>query len=262
MTTVSEGESGPDRGYDKAAGKGGPILRVAIVTLFPELFEVFLRTSFVGRAQRDGTLQVHLEQLREHGLGAHRAVDDTPYGGGPGMVMRVDCVVAAMESAETKCQFQPKGHRILLTPQGFRFSQARALSWVESKDLLFVCGRYEGFDDRIRAFVDEEASLGDFILMGGEIPAMAAVEACARLVNGVLGNNESTCNESFSSSCSGMLEYPQFTRPLSFRGHEVPEVLRGGDHAKIQMWRDIESRARTRERRPDLIADKSVGGGR
>jgi tRNA (guanine37-N1)-methyltransferase len=262
VTSIPENASFCDCGSDQVAREPGSALRIAIVTLFPELFESFLGVSFVGRARRDGMLQVHLEHLREHGLGTHRAVDDTPYGGGPGMVMRVDCVVASMESAEATCEFRPKGHRILLTPQGRRFTQQRAVHWVELNNLVFVCGRYEGFDERIRAFVDEESSLGDFILMGGEIPAMAAVEACTRLVDGVLGNNASARDESFSTARSGMLEYPQYTRPVTFRGHEVPEVLRSGDHAKIHAWRDVESRARTRERRPDLCTDDSIGDGR
>jgi tRNA (guanine37-N1)-methyltransferase len=262
VTSAPENASCLDSGFDQVAAERRPAFRVAIVTLFPELFESFLRTSFIGRARRDGLLHVHLEHLREHGLGVHRAVDDTPYGGGPGMVMRVDCVVASMESAEQACEFQPKGHRILLTPHGSRFTQEKSIRWVELNNLVFVCGRYEGFDERIRAFVDEESSLGDFILMGGEIPAMAAVEACTRLLDGVLGNSTSVRDESFSAARSGMLEYPQYTRPLTFRGHEVPEVLRSGDHAKIQAWRDDESRARTRARRPDLLANDSTGDGR
>ncbi len=234
----------------RAQGHG---LRVALVTLFPELFDTFLRTSFIGKARREGRLSVHLEPLREQGLGNHKSVDDTPYGGGAGMVMRVDCTVLAVESAEMKCQFRPKGYRILLTPQGCPFNQSLAQNWVRGGELVIICGRYEGFDERIRDFVDEEISLGDFILMGGEVPAMAILEACTRLLGGVLGNEASTCEESFSVARRGMLEYPQYTRPMEFRGLEVPEVLRGGDHARIGAWREEQSRARTRQRRPELV---------
>ncbi len=237
-----------------------PVLRVAVITLFPELFDPFLATSFVGRAQNQGSLSVHLEPLREQGVGKHKSVDDTPYGGGAGMVMRVDCTVAAIENAETICKFLPKGHRVLLTPQGTRFNQARAHQWVQGGQIVLICGRYEGFDERIREFVDEEVSIGDFVLMGGEIPAMALLEACTRLLDGVLGNAVSNQDESFSNARAGMLEYPQYTRPLAYRGREVPEILRSGDHARIKAWREQESRARTRVRRPDL-EDKYPRGG-
>jgi len=241
-------------GYQPQPGTQGSTLRIAVVTLFPELFDPFVRTSFVGKAQRDDKLRIHLEHLRNYGLGPHRSVDDTPYGGGAGMVMRVDCVLACIEGAEAQSQFVPKGHRVLLSPQGKRFNQQTAVRWVGTNDLVFICGRYEGFDERVRGFVDEESSLGDFILMGGEIAAMAAVEACARLVDGVLGNAESPRDESFSTTCSGMLEYPQYTRPATFLGRDVPEILRSGDHARIRAWREAESQQRTRERRPDLCS--------
>lgn len=241
-------------------GPHGSALRIAVVTLFPELFDPFVRTSFVGKAQREDKLSIHLEPMRGYGLGPHRSVDDTPYGGGAGMVMRVDCVLACIEGAEAQSHFVPKGHRILLSPQGKRFDQHTAGRWVDTNDLVFICGRYEGFDERVRGFVDEESSLGDFILMGGEIAAMAAIEACARLVDGVLGNAESPRDESFSATCSGLLEYPQYTRPATFRGNDVPEILRSGDHARIRAWREAESQQRTRERRPDLcstVGDRS-----
>ena len=241
-------EAGDTKDCEPARG-----LSVALITLFPELFDTFLRTSFIGKARSEGQLSVHLEPLREQGLGKHKSIDDTPYGGGAGMVMRVDCTVFAIESAEARCQFQPKGHRILLTPQGRVFTQSLAQRWAQRGDLVIICGRYEGFDERIRDFVDEEVSLGDFILMGGEVPAMAILEACTRLLGGVLGNEASTCDESFSVARRGMLEYPQYTRPLEFRGRQVPDVLRSGDHARIDAWRERQSRARTRQRRPDLV---------
>jgi tRNA (guanine37-N1)-methyltransferase len=226
-------------------------MKVSIVTLFPELFAPFLVTSFVGRAIEAGILQVKLEPLRSHGLGKHASVDDTPYGGGSGMVMRVDCLVAAMENAERELGEQ-RAHRVLLTPQGRRFDQAMAIELAAYPSNLLICGRYEGFDERIRGFVDAELSLGDFVLTGGEVAAMAVVEACVRLLPGVLGNADSVREESFSPACGGLLEYPQYTRPQSFRGHEVPEVLRSGDHAKIAAWRKQRALERTHARRPDL----------
>jgi tRNA (guanine37-N1)-methyltransferase len=240
--------------------KSNLVLQVAVVTLFPELFDTFLRTSFLARAQNEGALAVHLEPLREQGLGRHKGIDDTPYGGGAGMVMRVDCTVCAIESAESKCKFVPKGNRVLLTPQGRRFEQSQARRLAQVNNLVLICGRYEGFDERVREFVDEELSLGDFVLMGGEIPAMAVLEACTRLINGVLGNAMSTQDESFSRARRGMLEYPQYTRPWDFRGCRVPDILRSGDHARIEAWREQESRNRTLQRRPDLVENKSKGG--
>jgi tRNA (guanine37-N1)-methyltransferase len=227
-------------------------MRVGIVTLFPELFDAFLATSFVARAIDAGTLRVHLEALREHGLGKHRSVDDTPYGGGSGMVMRPDCVVAAMESAEQALAVEGRSHRVLLTPQGQPLGQSMVRRLSGQDSLLLVCGRYEGFDERVRRHVDEELSLGDFVLTGGEVAAMAVIEACVRLLPGVLGNADSVAQESFSEGWDGLLEYPQFTRPLSFRGLEVPEILRSGDHGRIAAWRREQAEARTRERRPDL----------
>jgi tRNA (guanine37-N1)-methyltransferase len=226
-------------------------MRIAIVTLFPELFEPFLATSLVGRAKESGAIQVHLENLRAHGHGRHLSVDDTPYGGGSGMVMRPDCVVAAIEAASAHFGDTPPW-RVLLTPQGERFSQATARVLVDRQNLILICGRYEGFDERVRSFVDQELSIGDFVLTGGEIPAMTVIEACIRLLPGVLGNENSPSEESFSEVCAGLLEYPQYTRPGNFRGLEVPEVLRSGDHEKIRSWRREQSRLRTRARRPDL----------
>jgi tRNA (guanine37-N1)-methyltransferase len=233
-------------------------MKLGVVTLFPDLFASFFTTSFVGRAVADGVLAVHLEALREHGLGAHRAVDDTPYGGGSGMVMRPDCVVSAMESAEAALSRLPgavaRPQRVLLTPQGRVFDQRVARRLSESPALVLVCGRYEGFDERIRYFADEELSLGSFVLTGGEVAAMAVVEAVVRLLPGVLGNADSVEEESFSPACRGLLEYPQFTRPTNFRGYGVPDVLRSGDHEKVALYRRAESVSRTAVRRPDLLS--------
>jgi tRNA (guanine37-N1)-methyltransferase len=227
-------------------------MHVAVVTLFPELFAPFLRTSFVGRAVERRVLSVHLEDLRPHGLGNHLSIDDTPYGGGSGMVMRPDCVVAAMEAAERALAVTVRPRRILLTPQGKRFDQARARALSEVPALVLVCGRYEGFDERVRYFADDELSLGDFVLTGGEVAAMSVIESTVRLLPNVLGNQESVREESFSPACGGELEYPQFTRPQAFRGYEVPELLRSGDHEKIAAWRRTAARQRSRARRPDL----------
>jgi tRNA (guanine37-N1)-methyltransferase len=227
-------------------------MHVAIVTLFPDLFLPFLRTSFVGRAVERGVLDVTLEDLRPHGLGNHLSVDDTPYGGGSGMVMRPDCVILAMEAAERKLAARGRPRRILLTPQGRRFDQARARALSELSAFTLVCGRYEGFDERVRYFADDEISLGDFVLTGGEAAAMCVIESVVRLLPNVLGNEHSIREESFSPECGGLLEYPHFTRPVSFRGYDVPEVLRSGDHEKIATWRRTQARARSFARRPDL----------
>jgi tRNA (guanine37-N1)-methyltransferase len=228
-------------------------VQIGILTLFPELFSAFAVTSFVGRAAASSTLKLHVESLRPYGLGKHLSVDDTPYGGGSGMVMRPDCVLAGIEATERTLGCEPKARRVLLTPQGARFDQASARRMASYEAMVLVCGRYEGFDERVRYFVDEEVSLGDFVITGGEVAAMCVVEAVVRLLPGVLGNAESTSEESFSPVCGGLLEYPQYTRPASFRGHEVPKVLLSGDHAKVAEWRRQQSELRTAERRPDLV---------
>lgn len=219
--------------------------------MFPDLFEPFLRLGFVGKAITQGQLEVCFENLRDHGLGVHKSVDDTPYGGGSGMVMRVDCVTAALESAQAKSPVPLR--KVLLTPQGRPFRQPVARELAGHAGLLLICGRYEGFDERIRQFVDDEISLGDFVMTGGEVAAMAVLEACVRLLPGVLGNEASIDEESFSEALEGMLEYPQYTRPAAFRGLEVPDVLKGGDHAKVASWRRQQARERTHARRPELV---------
>jgi tRNA (guanine37-N1)-methyltransferase len=239
-------------------------MQIAIVTLFPELFGPFLELSFVGRAINSGILRVHLEAMRQHGLGKHLSVDDTPYGGGSGMVMRPDTTVAAIEAAEAALAGSTRPRRVLLTPQGERFTQSKARALSAQESMILICGRYEGFDERVRHFVDEELSLGDFVLTGGEVAAMCVVEACIRLLPGVLGNAESATEESFSAECGGLLEYPQYTRPVSFRELEVPEVLRSGDHEKVRAWRASASADRTLQRRPDLLSEgpKPGSGGK
>ncbi len=227
-------------------------MRVDVVTLFPEMFGGFLATSFVGRAIEGGQLAVRFRSPRDFGLGKHKSVDDTPYGGGSGMVMRVDVLVATMESLDADAPGGVRARRVLLTPQGRVLDQAKVQEIAGRDAVMFVCGRYEGFDERVRAHVDEEVSLGDFVMTGGEVAAMAVIDACSRLLPGVLGNEASTIDESHSPDTGGLLEYPHYTRPAEFRGAGVPEVLVGGNHAEIAKWRRAQAIARTKERRPDL----------
>ncbi|HEY8039335.1 MAG TPA: tRNA (guanosine(37)-N1)-methyltransferase TrmD [Polyangiaceae bacterium] len=234
-------------------------MRVDVVTLFPEMFAGFLAASFVGRAIEGGQLAVRFRSPRDFGLGKHKSVDDTPYGGGSGMVMRVDVLVTAMESLDADAPIPAAGpatraRRVLLTPQGRVLDQAKVQELSRLDAVMLVCGRYEGFDERVRTHVDEEISLGDFVMTGGEVAAMAVVDACARLLPGVLGNEASTIDESHSPDTGGLLEYPHYTRPAEFRGERVPEVLVGGNHAEIARWRREQAIARTRARRPDLWA--------
>lgn len=229
-------------------------MHVHVVTLFPEIFAPFLATSIVGRAVETGAATVTLVDLRPFGLGRHHSVDDTPYGGGSGMVMRVEPIVACLEQIDAADPTLPRPHRVLLTPQGRPFHQSIAAALAARPRVTLVCGRYEGFDERVRSFVDEEISLGDFVMTGGEVAAMAIVDACVRLRPGVLGNCESATSESYGDSLGGLLEYPQYTRPVAFRGLEVPAVLREGNHQAIDAWRREQSVERTRARRPDLLA--------
>jgi tRNA (guanine37-N1)-methyltransferase len=215
-----------------------------VLTIFPELIAAFAEVSLIGRAARSGLLAVQPIDLRGFTGDSHRTIDDTPYGGGSGMVMKPEPVLDALDAL-------PDCHRVLLTPQGRRFDQAIAQRLAEAPSIAMLCGRYEGFDERIRAAFDEEISLGDFVLNGGEVAAMAVIEAVSRLVPGVVGNSDSPVEESFSE---GLLEYPQYTRPEIVQGMSVPPVLLGGDHARIARWRRAQALLRTRQRRPDLFA--------
>ena len=228
-------------------------MRVDVVTLFPELFDTFGKTSFVGRAVDSGALALRFRSPRDFGLGKHKSVDDTPYGGGSGMVMRVDVMVACIESLD---DVEPKAKRVLLTPQGAPFDQAKAIALAAEPAIMLICGRYEGFDERVRRHVHDEISLGDFVMTGGEVAAMAVIEATVRLLPGVLGNASSTHEESHSPGNAGLLEYPQYTRPAEFRGEGVPAELLSGNHAEIAKWRAAQSRERTAARRPDLLEKK------
>ncbi|MCA9624996.1 MAG: tRNA (guanosine(37)-N1)-methyltransferase TrmD [Myxococcales bacterium] len=226
-------------------------MRFDVVTLFPEMLDGFASLGVVGRATKGGLLELRRHSPREHGLGRHKNVDDTPYGGGAGMVMRVDCLVDAMEHLDATAD-GPPAHRILLSPQGRPFDQAAARRLAELPAVMLICGRYEGFDERVRDHVQEEISLGDFVLSGGEIAAMAVIDAVARLLEGVLGNADSLREESHGTGGHG-LEYPQYTRPVEYRGARVPDVLQSGHHAAIEAWRREQSRLRTAARRPDLL---------
>lgn len=229
-------------------------MKIDIVTLFPNLFGPFLETSLVGRAVSTGKLAVHLEDLRAYGIGKHKSVDDTPYGGGSGMVMRVDCIVDCLEALDAREPGGERARRVLLSPQGRPFEQKVAAELAEYPSLALICGRYEGFDERVRSFVDDEISLGDFVMTGGEVAAMAIIEAVVRLIPGVLGNEASATEESHSPASGGLLEYPQFTRPAEFRGMGIPDVLTSGHHAEIAKWRHQQAISRTAARRPDLLS--------
>lgn len=224
-------------------------MRIDVLTLFPEFFEPFLSGSIVGRARSAGVVEFALTQIRDFATGTHRSVDDTPYGGGPGMVMTCGPVFGAVEAAEAT---DPRpATRILLTPQGERFTQAIAAELAALPRLLLICGRYEGFDERIRdGLAPREISIGDFVVAGGETPAMVLIDAVVRLLPGALGDAASATEESFRD---GLLEYPQYTRPPEFRGMKVPDVLLSGDHGRIRAWRDEQRRRRTAARRPDLL---------
>jgi tRNA (guanine37-N1)-methyltransferase len=225
--------------------------RIEVLTLFPELFGPFLKEGLIGRAMQNGLLAVETLNFRGHGLGRHRQVDDVPYGGGAGMVLRPEPLFAAVRERREANRARGKDTWVvLLTPQGRPFRQADAAALARRKEtLVFVCGRYEGFDERARTLADDELSLGDFVTLGGEAPAMAMIEAVSRLVPGVLGNPESCAEESFAG---GRLEYPQYTRPPEFEGLKVPDVLLSGNHGEIARWRKEQARERTALRRPDL----------
>ena len=212
--------------------------------MFPGYFTGPLQTSIVGRAVEDGALTVELVDLRAHGIGKHRQLDDAPFGGGPGMVMMVEPLAAALQPLVGT-------HRVLFTPSGEPMTQVTLDAWAERDELTFVCGRFEGVDQRvIDGFIDQEVSLGDYVLAGGEVAAAAAIEGVARLIPGVVGNPESTAKESFRD---GLLEEPVYTRPAEFDGAAVPDVLLSGDHSRIEHWRREQRIRRTRERRPDLM---------
>jgi tRNA (guanine37-N1)-methyltransferase len=233
-----------EKRYDRAM-----TWRVSVLTLFPEMFPGPLGISLPGKALSKNLWSLDVRDIRDHGLGKHRTVDDTPSGGGPGMVMRADVASAAIAAARDA---NPDVPAIYLSPRGAPLTQARVRGLKDGRGAILLCGRFEGLDQRaIEACSLEEVSVGDFVLAGGEIVAMALIEACVRLIPGVLGADTSPTEESFEN---GLLEYPQYTRPQSFEGHDIPDVLTGGNHKEIAKWRRAQAESLTRTRRPDLWA--------
>jgi tRNA (guanine37-N1)-methyltransferase len=221
-------------------------LEIDVLTLFPEMVSAPLAASIPGRIQERGIATVRTHDLRQWGLGRHRSVDDAPYGGGAGMVMRPEPIAAGLDTLR-----RPESTVILLDPAGEPFDQARAHDLATRSHLVLVCARYEGVDERVRSLVDLELSIGDYVLTGGELPALVVIDAVIRLLPGAI-DDASTTEESFAA---GLLEYPQYTRPPSFRGQDVPAILTSGDHGAVARWREDQARARTLERRPDLLAE-------
>jgi len=223
-------------------------MRFDVLTLFPAMLQAPLAESILGRAQGAGLMTVGVHPLRDWAAGRHQVTDDTPCGGGDGMVMKVEPIARAVRELRSR---SPGARVLLMSPQGRTFRQADAVRLSREPGLIFVCGRYEGFDERVRSLVDEELSLGDFILTGGEPAALAMIDAIARLLPGVLGAAGSAAHDSFSD---GLLEYPQYTRPVEFEGLRVPDILLSGNHQAIAAWRRREQLRRTLQRRPDLLA--------
>ena len=228
--------------------------RATVLTLFPEMFPGPLGVSLAGRALAEGLWQCETLQIRAFATDKHRSVDDTPTGGGAGMVLRADVLAAAIDAADVALELP----RLLMSPRGRPLTQSRVRELAAGRGALIVCGRFEGIDQRvIDARNLEEVSIGDYVLSGGEIAAMTLIDACVRLLPGVMGKAESGAEESFSD---GLLEYPQYTRPQTFEGAQIPEILLSGDHAKVAAWRKAEAEALTRARRPDLWAKRPAEG--
>jgi len=233
---------------------GGAIPRYDVLTLHPDLVRPVVTGSILGRAIEAGLVAIGVHDIRDHAAGKHKQADDTPYGGGAGMVMKVDVVARAIDAIRT-----PDSHVVLTSPGGRPLSQAIARELAAKPHVVVVCGHYEGIDARIETLVDDEISLGDFVLTGGEIAAAAIVDAAVRLIPGVLGNDASAGDESFGA---GLLEYPHYTRPRSWNGLDVPDVLLSGHHGRIDAWRRAQAEERTRARRPDLWEAYAATGGR
>lgn len=227
-------------------------MRIDILTLFPDMFTGPFNTSIIGRAEKSGILEFHIWNIRDFANDKHRVVDDTPYGGGAGMVLKPDVVITCIEHVKTL----NVGPVIYLTPQGTPFTQALAKDVAKNENLIFLCGHYEGLDERVRSgWVDHEISIGDYVLTGGELAAMVVIDAVARMIPGVLGEMESAEQDSFYD---GLLEHPHFTRPAEFRGEKVPDVLVSGNHELIRIWRLKESLRRTITIRPDLLESRDL----
>lgn len=231
-------------------------MRFDVLTLFPEIFQGYLGQSLLNRAIDAGLVEVRLHNIRDWAQGRHKKVDDRPFGGGPGMVLMVEPVVECVEAV--RGQDTDGGHLVMLTPQGRRFDQSAVERLAQHRRILLLCGRYEGFDERIRLLLEpDEISMGDFVLNGGEVAAMAVIDTVIRLVPGVLGDAESSGCDSFSGA-GRLLEFAQYTRPREYRGLDVPEVLLGGDHEAVARWRQKDSLLRTRQRRADLFNEDST----
>ena len=226
-------------------------MRIDVITLFPEILQGALDQSILKRAQRQGQVEIHLHQLRDYTHDKHRTVDEKPYGGGPGMLLKCEPIFGAVEAVQ---QLAERGKVIFFSPAGTVFRQAKASGLSQEKRLILLCGHYEGVDERVREhLVDEEISIGDYVLTNGALPALVVIDAVVRLIPGVVGNEQSTEDESFSH---GLLEGAQYTRPEDFRGWRVPEILLSGDHGKIKAWRQEQSRLKTAEKRPDLLKEE------
>lgn len=234
-------------------------MRIDVLTLFPALFDPFFQTSILGKAHERGLVTMQAVNFRDYSVNKHQIVDDYPYGGGGGMVLKPEPIFAAVEELLPTSEYAEtvgKPRVILMCPQGERYSQAKAEELAKEEHLIFICGHYEGYDERIREhLVTDEISIGDYVLTGGEIPAMAVIDSVVRLLPGVLGNERSAVTDSYST---GWLEYPHYTRPPEFRGWKVPDVLLSGHHENIDRWRRHQSLYRTWQRRPDLIHDPSL----
>jgi tRNA (guanine37-N1)-methyltransferase len=222
-------------------------MRIDIITLFPDMFKGPFDMSMLWKAQERGLVTIKIWDLRAYGLGPRRTVDDTPYGGGDGMVLKPEPVVAAIEAAKAA---NPEARVLLMTPGGHKYDQAMARDLAQAPGLILVAGHYEGFDERIMAYVDDQVSIGDYVLTGGELPTMVIADSVIRLRPGVLGGEQSAHDESFTAA---LLEYPHYTRPQEFRGVAVPEVLQNGHHAEIERWRRERALEKTKTYRPDLL---------
>ncbi len=226
-------------------------MRIDVITLFPEIVSGPLDASIMGRAQRAGQVDIQLHQLRDYATDKHRTVDEKPYGGGPGMLLKCEPIFAAVEDVQAKAA--APGRVILLSPGGAKFDQAKARELAGLERIVFICGHYEGVDERVREhLVDEELCIGDFVLTNGALAALVVIDAVVRLLPNVVGNEASTLSESFSAERPG-LEGPQYTRPEEFRGWRVPEILLSGHHGKIEKWSEEQSLRRTEQARPDLL---------
>jgi tRNA (guanine37-N1)-methyltransferase len=234
-------------------------MRIDVITLFPEILSGPLDASILGRAQRGGQAEIQLHQLRDYATDKHHTVDDKPYGGGPGMLLKCEPIFAAVEDVQKKAP--APGRVILLSPSGAKFDQAKARELAAHDRIVFICGHYEGVDERVREhLVDEELCIGDFVLTNGALAALVVIDAVVRLLPNVVGNEASTVSESFSAE-RPWLEGPQYTRPEEFRGLRVPEILLSGNHGKIEKWSEEQSRLRTEALRPDLLGSRTPCGG-